>query len=298
MDGNVFSNAYYDFSAMSDPIYYNTSASYDKSVDENHWIYTCWFRTDESVELDNGALKLGKLYLKEKDYWYFEIVSSIDISVGDEVTIYRATAIKLNGIVHREPKSKTFALKIKAGECLAASRKIPNWWANGVWKIQKQLYYNLLTCKNGDADVFKIDVNGNSAILRCNGSVKLVSLTQLKTRDLSDWHYIAFDFSPRAVNVILVQSYANTANKKRTDKVLINTTEQFTMPEFSFDAACIDNCEKEFNMTNIRLYENIAPLGDAYKEDMYSMVTRNASKLIIVDSPNPSNKQSFITKMR
>ena len=52
------------------------------------------------------------------------------------------------------------------------------------------------------------------------------------------------------------------------------------------------------DICNIRLYENEYALEDNYKLDMYSEVTRNASKLILVDEPNPANKMSFKTKVR
>ena len=51
-------------------------------------------------------------------------------------------------------------------------------------------------------------------------------------------------------------------------------------------------------MSNIRLYENEYDMGNTWKQDMYSQVTRNASKLILVDVPRPANKQSFITPIR
>jgi hypothetical protein len=38
-------------------------------------------------------------------------------------------------------------------------------------------------------------------------------------------------------------------------------------------------------MCNIRLYESEYSMDDNYKLDMYSHVTRNASKLILVDNP-------------
>lgn len=52
------------------------------------------------------------------------------------------------------------------------------------------------------------------------------------------------------------------------------------------------------NMFHIRLYDNEYPLGDTYKEDMYADMTRNASKLILVDSPRPADKMDFVTPIR
>jgi hypothetical protein len=51
-------------------------------------------------------------------------------------------------------------------------------------------------------------------------------------------------------------------------------------------------------MCNIRLYENKYSIGDTYKVDMYSQITRNASKLILVDTPNAANKMRFISPIK
>jgi hypothetical protein len=55
---------------------------------------------------------------------------------------------------------------------------------------------------------------------------------------------------------------------------------------------------KNFHMCNIRLYENKYSIGDTYKVDMYSPITRNASKLILVDTPNTANKMRFISPIK
>ncbi|MBO6272636.1 hypothetical protein J6O48_07630 [bacterium] len=52
------------------------------------------------------------------------------------------------------------------------------------------------------------------------------------------------------------------------------------------------------NMCNIRLYENEYEMNDLYLQDMYSPVTVNASKLILVDTPNVPNKDIFISPIK
>ena len=54
----------------------------------------------------------------------------------------------------------------------------------------------------------------------------------------------------------------------------------------------------DFQLCNIRLYENEYEIGNTYKQDMYSPVTRNSSKLILVDSPNVPNKDIFISPVK
>ena len=51
-------------------------------------------------------------------------------------------------------------------------------------------------------------------------------------------------------------------------------------------------------MCNIRLYESDESLVSKYKIDMYSALTRNASKLIFIDNPLPANRQDFVSPMR
>ena len=49
---------------------------------------------------------------------------------------------------------------------------------------------------------------------------------------------------------------------------------------------------------SVVLYENEYESGDMYIQDMYSPVTRNASKLILVDSPNVPNKSMFVSPVK
>ena len=76
-------------------------------------------------------------------------------------------------------------------------------------------------------------------------------------------------------------------------KLVKKSAESFDIEYFS-----IDNMNKNVHMCNIRLYENKYSIGDTYKVDMYSQITRNASKLILVDTPNTANKMRFISPIK
>jgi hypothetical protein len=54
----------------------------------------------------------------------------------------------------------------------------------------------------------------------------------------------------------------------------------------------------DVQLCNIRLYENEYEMGDLYIQDMYSPITRNESKLILVDVPNIPNKDIFISPVK
>ena len=45
-------------------------------------------------------------------------------------------------------------------------------------------------------------------------------------------------------------------------------------------------------------FKTLRNAGDLYKQDMYSPVTRNESKLILVDLPNIPNKDIFISPIK
>jgi len=82
------------------------------------------------------------------------------------------------------------------------------------------------------------------------------------------------------------------------DNLIMDEKLPINIKTFSFNSVLINNVKTEFNMTNIRLFENEYEFGDAYKQDMYSQVVRNASKLILVDTPKPANDMSFVSPIR
>lgn len=298
VDGNTFATAYYSFIKMTQPMAYDVSASFDVSAKANHWIYTCWFKTENgSDDIQNGGLKILDVYLKEKDYWYFHIQSGMKIEEGENVSIYRGASLKINGTIVKEKNEKNYAIKILSSDCFQASKKIANWWSSGIWKIQKQTSFNLLKCYDGDDNVLSLTINGNELNYTINGIRKSIMLTKGKPLSFEEWHYFAFDMTASNVRILLVRNKLALSNKY-TNKVVVDEVQTISANPFVLDYVEIDNVGIDFCMTNMRLYENHAPLGDNYKMDMYSQITKNANKLIFVDSPKASNKMSFITTIR
>jgi hypothetical protein len=67
---------------------------------------------------------------------------------------------------------------------------------------------------------------------------------------------------------------------------------------FGFESLSLNGLGSTLNIPNIRLYENQYPIENKYKMDMFSEVTRNASKLILVDGPNVADGKNFISPAR
>lgn len=300
-NGNTISDAYYDFLHTKQNVEYQVAAEYDRECKENHWIFTCWFKTSENDFVKTGSVKLGKdPYIKDKDYWWFDIESEIPIEVGDQVTIYRGGIIKLNGIIENKECETSFVIRIPTSDCLKASKKVSVWWKQGTWKIQNHVQYNIITGYNNDSNTFGINIDQNNLYVKLGQVEKKFIIADGHSNDYKKWHYLAIDFGPSSTRVILakLQDAYNSVDKKVSKSIVIDKTQKFRIENFMFDSLAIENTEQNIQMCNIRLYENEYPVGDTYEMDMYSNVTRNASKLIVVDGPIPVNTMSFISPVK
>ncbi|WQJ53513.1 MAG: hypothetical protein [Wendovervirus sonii] len=297
INGNIFSHAYYDFSKAEKDIYYKLDAIYDPMVDEKHWIYSCWFKECESSSV-TGKLTINGIALKEKDYWYFDIISGINVNNGDNVTIYRGSQIQLNGIIEDNECGSGYTLKIKSSDCYAASKKVVDWWKSGIWKIETSRIYNLLSGYKDDANIFRIDMMKNNISFTVNGTSTNIQYQKPKiSSQLLSWNYIAFDITSDNIRTFMIKNKESDKGYKEDIICDINTAINMSKT-LEFDNFTIENAGKPCDMCNIRLYGNEYPLDENYKIDMYSATTRNASKLILVDNPNPANKMSFVSPIK
>lgn len=285
IENNIISSAYYDFSKANKPVTYKIQATYDTNVKENKWIYSCWFNCNNTPNAQ--TIKLS-LQTKDNDFWYFNLKNiKHKLSFGQTAAILRGSQIVLDGIIDTDGCDNNWVIKISASECLKTNKKFPKFWENGIWKLKTEYEYNLFTAYNNKNTVLKLNLSSDNIItFKCDTINKTILVKNL---NLKIWNYIAFEISPSSLRIIIVDSY----NKIITDeKIPIN------IKTFSFDSAAINNIETYFNITNIRLFENEYELGDAYKQDMYSQVVRNASKLILVDTPKAPNNMSFKSPIR
>lgn len=289
---NIISSAYYSFKKALKPIKYKIDAIYNPAAKENKWIYTCWFN---GISNKNGSGVKIKFYAKDNDYWYFSVTSAIKLEYGQKVSLHRGTQIILNGEIDTDQCSTEWIIKIPTPECLAVNRKFPKFWESGIWKMKIKYDYNLITLQSKNKNIFIVNVTSDNCVsINYNGILKQVNLKNLH---LENWNYFALEMSPTSIN-LLINEIQTDAENTVNENIVINEKIPINIKTFSFNSAYINNVNTDFNMTNIRLFENEYEFGDAYKQDMYSQVVRNASKLILVDTPKAPNNMSFKSPIR
>lgn len=299
-DRNLISAAYYAFAKATKPVTYNYPgnqqiATYDPSSKQNKWIYSCWFKCDETNTDESANVKIS-LQTKDTEYWYFNISSKMSLSYAEKVTLYRGSRISLNGEIDKEGCDNKWIVKIPTSECLKLNKKFPKFYDAGIWRIKTSLEYNLFTAYNSGNIVIKVNITSdNDIIFKCQNNSKKLNVKKL---DLDKWSYFAFEINPTSVRILVVNPEFSSGEKRIIDRILIDEKLPINIKTFSVDSVALNNVRLGFNMTNIRLFENEYEFGDAYKQDMYSQVVRNASKLILVDTPKPANDMSFVSPIR
>ena len=290
---NIISNAYYAFKNANKPITYKIDATYDINAKENNWIYSCWFKGNNN-QISTGV-KL-KLQTRDNDFWYFNIIDSkIKLEYGQQISLHRGTQVILNGEIDTDECATTWVVKVSSQECLQANKKFPKFWELGIWKLKTKIEYNLLTLQDNNKNVLVFNVTSDNCI-----SIKYENIyKQLNVKNLvlTNWNYIAFQILPTYIKVLIVD-ISKDDTEKINEHIIIDEKIPINIKTFSFNSAMINNTLVDFNMTNIRLFENEYEFGDAYKQDMYSQVVRNASKLILVDTPKAPNNMSFKSQIR
>lgn len=300
-NGNIISHAYYDFSKASSNVIYNNGAVFDPESEKKHWIFSTWLSIDSTDIMKTANLSIKSLKAKERDYWLFTIETSLELKDGDEITAYRGGSVKVTGNIQKTCNDCAMIMRIPSSQCFAASKKIAKWWESGTkaWKIAKSNVYNLITGYDSDGCPLKIDIYGNNLIADIAGQRKQLQISsKVKDLDFCDWHYIALDISADNLRMVVVKDIANTGIPDYEEQLLADITEPINIKSFSCDKFSIENSGNSIRQANIRLYENEYSMDDTYKIDMYSIVTRNASKLLVIDGPKPANENSFITSIR
>ena len=234
-------------------------------------------------------------YSKDAHNWYFIIGTTLKLNIGDSVTITRGSLLKINATIVELDCQPGYGLAIKTADMSKANKKLTKWYDNpSVLKIYKISKTNLLRGYDSDnKQIFDITYRTNEIVIQVNNKVKNIPVNI----DMSIWNYFMIDLSPDSIRVVIVCTKQAELNKViddlRTDTTINFETDDFTVNEFS-----IENANSDVQICNIRLYENEYESGDMYIQDMYSPVTRNASKLILVDSPNVPNKSMFVSPVK
>lgn len=292
-DGNIISNAYYNMTIAEKPVTYRTAAFYTTDTERPHWIFTTWFRSNSDNKPQESVLRKFTLYLKNKSEWIFIISTPLKLNIGDEITIRRGSLIKITGTVIELPNEQFLGVKFKANEMIRLDRKISKWYEQGSFKIQKA---DKLTLIKSDNETYYIKVNPAMKTIdfKFGNITKTIKLDP--NVDFSTWTYLALDNSDREYKIVIKQLGVNQKNEVIIEDIEDSTGKAIKKAgDFSFETLAIDSKATSLNIRNIRLYENEYPIGDSYKLDMLSPVTRNASKLIVVDGPMPKNEAMFFS---
>lgn len=290
----LIANAFYDFINAICNIKYHVDLIYETSAERNHLIYSCWCKVNEN-KIQSNILKQFKLFSKDNQYWYFNINTPMKLNIGDNLTITRGNLLKVNGTIVTLPCEAGYGLAIKSSDMLKSNRKLTKWYENiSVLKIYKTPIYNLLKgYDENDKIIFDLTYKLNKIQMQINNVNKKSDISL----DLTDWHYILFDISPNSIRLI-ISALKNIELNKLHDTLLKDESIDIELNDFNVNYFTIENMGTDFQLCNIRLYENEYEINDEYKLDMYSPVTRNSSKLILVDSPNVPNKDIFISPVK
>jgi len=297
-DGNVISSAYYDFRVAKEPVVYHTPAVYSVESERNHWIFTCWFRSDTPVkDKKQYALKRFALYQKDKKYWYFRYTSMMKMNVGDKVTVSRGALLSVNGEVVNVPNEENAFIRFAAGDMRRLERKLTNWYGNvQSLKITKADDFNIISSDTGN---YRINYSPAESTLTVQFGNSSKSFKAKRNISPEKWMYLAADLSSDSMEVVISQLDIDGNQMLFMNEVLHETVKSaITSGDFKFGKLYIDSCGTGLNIRNIRLYENEYPMEDTYHMDMFSQVTRNASKMIVVDGPNVKENREFISPVR
>ena len=293
---NIISNAYYNWKIANRNIIYHTDLIYETSSERNHLIYSCWFNNiNNDNMLDSGKITKLTYFSKDRSYWNFIIGSTLKLNIGDIVTITRGNIFKISGTIIVLPCEESIGIQFKTSDITKANKKLTKWYENtSQLKIYKTTTFNLITGYD-DNDKIILDISFTDTQIKFNINDIYKSADITLNKDI--WHYIMIDISPNNINFIIndvVESHKNSY----IDKLIYNKNISIELSDFNINHFAINNAGNNLYMCNIRLYENEYEMGENYMIDMYSLITRNASKLILVDSPNVPNKSMFITPLK
>lgn len=293
-NNNLISNAYYDFSKASTNIIYKSDMIYELNASRNHLIFSCWFK-NEMTNIKQSKIKALIFHSKDTSYWYFRISTLLKLSIGDDITITRGALLKVSGTIIKLDCKEGYGVAIKVSDMTRANKKLTRWFENcSVLKIYKLIKSNLLKgFDENDKQVFDITYKTNEMSLQIGDNFKSFNIEL----NLNLWNYIMFDISTAGIRLVISELKINELNKQ-TDHIIYDQIVPMYISDFTVNEFHIENMGMNTKICNIRLYENEYEMGDQYKYDMYSPVTENASKLILVDSPNDPIKLPFISPVR
>lgn len=303
----------------------------------SHWIYTCWFRIGHATEEtkktaaknqdpvsvlpeknnNDKPITITGLYSKDKTYYRFTYTTSLHLNPGDAIVLYRGTLFSFSGIIEETDCLTGTVIRLNTGDVLTAAKKASKWWETikSGWKIKKTVIelptasssankiiekkssYNLFSAYSGINKQIDITATSNNISINFGNIKKTVTLKKELVQDA--WHYICLDFNLKQIDIKIARVDVDEKLNKKSDIVLLDKVYSCgNIKGFMIDNAGLENIGLDINMCNIRLYESEYEMGNKYKIDMYSNITRNASKLILVDNPLPVNNLTFVSTLK
>lgn len=329
--GNLISHAYHHFIAADSNLYIRgTEARYGTNMDpvNTHWIYSAWYRfaydsvsnepDDETGNVTTGTIgieinvNLKGLYTKDRNYYYFFIEPVGPVNIGENVELFRGSHISISGTISQADCDNKLLILVPTSEVLETNKKAMKWWDNlkTGWKIrriiktdketgvQKSAEYNLLSAYAEDEVTKMIDVfyTGVKLKIKFGNSSKTIKAPEFIP---GDWHYMMLDFCNGKARMVVNRVYKLKSTDRYTDKIICDKEYSIGNPgDFTVSGFGFENAGDDIDICNIRMYESEYAMGDNWKTDMYSQLTRNASKLIFIDNPQPANIQPFVSPMR
>lgn len=219
------------------------------------------------------------------------------MNVGDRITVSRGALLSVNGDVVNVPEEENAFIRFAASDMRRLERKLTNWYGNvQSLKITKADDFNIITSDTGN---YRIDYSPAESTLTVQFGNSSKSFKAKKSISPEKWMYLAADLSYDAMDVVISQLDIDGEQMLFMNEVVHDTVKSsITSGDFEFKTLCIDSVGTGLNIRNIRLYENEYPMDNTYLIDMFSQVTRNASKLILVDGPNVKENREFVSPVR
>lgn len=284
LNSNLFSVAQYDFSIAKENIIYNRGMDYTIDSSRNYLIYSCWAKSKNQINEDLAIKYLKKIGTT----WTLLISAQYKLEIGDEIQIYRGTFLNVTGKVATKETKSNYTVTVPISEVMLANRKLTGWEKLGGWKIKNINKLNLLSGYYENNKIFSLDINFNKIYINFNNSITNFELPT--NFDFSKWNYISIIISPTNNHIFILERTKNGRSSKICDLTNKQIKNNINLDKFS-----IENKGSDFEIANIRLYENEYDLTEKeFKLDATSRFERNASKTIITDDPNIENKMDYI----
>lgn len=270
IDGHLVARSYYNMN-MTNPIVIEYKNINDFVSLESERCLSLWVSPLSEIT-DSYKVDSIKITKKDSKYTYLEIESKTkNISVGDGVTLYRNSSIKISGIV--VCNDDNFCIKVPNKIVEQIDSMIDDWHLLKNYKIRKDNPINLLegVCENG---LLSINIISKRYI-----DVQLPTVNYVCDLDMDlideKWYGIIINISAKSLNINIFEPKEQLTQSVNIYIPIKNTEQTYTRYYIKHSASYI---------TNIRLYNIGNHDIDKQITDLVSYNINDNSKAIINDS--------------